>query len=130
MNFDLGPTVEKPLPVVNVSRAPDDAYERPDTFQVHRGMEPPIGQAVSRYSGSHYSSSPVVDAPWNRTSIQELSEENMRIARLANDSKASFRGREQDEISDISAPEERTSRHVGRRGVDDLSDVSSIYEEA
>lgn len=129
MNFDLRPTIEKSLPVVNVTQAPDTLYERPDTFQVHRGVDSPIGQAISRYSGSHYSSSIIVEAPKNRTSLQDLSEENMRIARLVNDSRASFGGREQDEISDISAPEERNSRHVDRRGVDELSDVSSIYDD-
>lgn len=129
MNFDLGPAVDKPLPVVNIIRAPDTGYERPDVFHTSRGLESPIGQAVSRYSGSHDPPSNVIDAPQNRASIQELSEENMRIARLANDSRVSFRGRELDDISDISAPEDRTSRHVGRRGIDELSDVSSIYED-
>lgn len=128
MHFDLGPGVEKPLPVVNVFRAPDDAYENPRNFEPHRDMLPPIGQAISRYSGSQNSFSRVVDAAQNRTSIQELTEENMRIARLANDSNASFGAREQDEVSDISALG-RTSRNVGRRGSDELSDVSSMYED-
>ena len=61
--------------------------------------------------------------------MQELSEENMRIARLANDSKASFAAKDLDAVSEISAPEDRTSRHIGRRGVDELSDVSSLYED-
>jgi len=62
-------------------------------------------------------------------SIQDLTEENMRIARLANDSKASFKMRDADQVSDISVPEERISRRVGKRGVDELSEVSSIYED-
>lgn len=135
MNFDLRPAVEKPLPVVNVTRAPDDAYERPrtlerpDTFEAHRGLEPSIGQAISRYSIGHDSWNNTTDAPPNRASLPELTEENMRIARLANDSRASFRGRGQDEVSSISAPNERDSRDIGRRGADELSAVSSIHED-
>jgi hypothetical protein len=128
MNFDLGTSVEKPLPVVNVAAAQYNTYERPEPPQVHRGLDPPIGQALSRYSVGHDSYSNIVNASQNRMSIQDLTEENMRIARLANDSKASFKMRDADQISVISA-EERISRHVGKRGVDELSDVSSIYED-
>jgi hypothetical protein len=71
----------------------------------------------------------MVNVSQNRMSIQDLTEENVRIARLANDSKASFKMRDADQISDISVREERISRHVGNRGVDELSDVSSIYED-
>lgn len=129
MNFDLGPGVEKSLPVVNVIRSPEDAYDRPNNLQLPQGTQSSIGQAISRYSGSHDSFGHVIDAAQHRTSIQELSEENMRIARFANDSKASVRGREPDEVSDISAPAERTSRPLGRRAIDERSDVSSMYED-
>jgi hypothetical protein len=136
MNFDLTPAVEKPLPVVSVTRAADNAYNRPrrperpeqsETYEVQRGLQSSIGQAVSRYSIGHDSASNY--GPENRISLQELTEENMRIARLANDSQASFGAREPDAVSDISAPAERTSRQVGRRGLDELSDVSSMYED-
>jgi hypothetical protein len=129
MNFDLGAAVEKPLPVVNVSTAEYNTYERPEPLPAHRGLDPPIGQALSRYSVGHDSYSNIVNASQNRFSMQDLTEENMRIARLANDSKASFAMRDADQVSVISAPEERISRHAGRRGVDELSDVSSIYED-
>lgn len=141
MNFDLSSAIEKPLPLVNITKAPESPEEHPtaperpersdgtDVFEVHRGLESPIGQAITRYSMGHESTNQVFDASQNRVSIQDLTEENMRIARIANDSKVSFRGRELDEISDISGPEQRTSRHVDRPGVDELSDVSSIYED-
>ena len=130
---------------------PDDSY----AFEVNRGaglspttgqsptggQGPSIGQAISRYSGIHYDNPPpekpkpntlnVTSQPYvNRSSIQDLSEENMRIARLATDSKASFGlgARDLDDVSEVSASGNRTSRHAGRRGVDELSDVSSIYE--
>ncbi|KAF7507987.1 hypothetical protein GJ744_009884 [Endocarpon pusillum] len=127
MSFDLGPAAEKPLPVVNVGQLPDYAFERPDSFQVVRGLDPGIGQAVSRYSIGKDSFGKIADASQRRTSIQELSEENMRIARLATDSRASFGTRGLDEVSDMSA-RERTSRQVERRSVDELSNVSSFYE--
>ena len=114
--------------MVSVSRAPDNAFERPDSFQVVRGLDPGIGQAVSRYSARKDSFDNTADASQQRTSIQELSEENMRIARLATDSRASFGARGLDEVSDISAPE-RTTRQVDRRDVDELSNVSSFYED-
>lgn len=129
MNFDLGTGVEKPLPAISIIQASESTYERPDTLHVNRGFESPIGQAISRYSGSHDRTRLAVDPPLNRSSIQELSEENMRIARLANDSKVSFRGREPDDVSDVSCPDERRSRRVPRRGMDELSDVSSMYED-
>lgn len=128
MNFDLGPAAEKPLPLVNVSQVPDYAFERPDSFQVVRGLDPGIGQAVSRYSIGNDSFGNIADASQQRTSIQDLSEENMRIARLATDSRASFGTRGLDEVSDMSA-RERTSRQVDRRSVDELSNVSSFYED-
>jgi hypothetical protein len=153
MNFNLGSAVEKPLPVVNVRRLPPNALERPDmferpipnaaperteTFEVHRGLESPIGQAISDYSDPSQTSARVIesqasgraaeDPAQNRMSIQELTEENMRIAQLVNDSNASFGVQEEDEVSDISATE-RHSRSIGRRATDQLSDVSSIYED-
>ncbi len=91
-------------------------------------MDPGIGQAVSRYSIGNDSFGNIVDASQQRTSIQELSEENMRIARLATDSRASFGARGMDEVSDVSAPE-RTSRPLDRRAIDELSNVSSFYED-
>ncbi len=114
--------------MVSVSRAQDDAFERPDSFQVVRGLDPGIGQAVSRYSVGNDSFGNIVDASQRRSSIQELSEENMRIARLATDSRASFGVRGLDEVSDISAPE-RISRQVHRREIDEVSNVSSFYED-
>ena len=128
--------MEKPLPVVRVTNAPDNAYDRPrrperpehsETYEVHPGLDPLIGQAVSRYSIGQESVSNY--GPESRVSMQELTEENMRIARLATDSKMSFVGKDQDAVSDVSSPEERTSRHIGRRGLDELSDVSSMYED-
>lgn len=148
MNFNLGPKVEKRLPAVNISRPSVDGPERrlhpqrperpqrPDRsspFEVLHEIEPPIGQAISHYSLAPDASTNALTTTGTQESFQELTEENMRIARLANDSRASFGRREAeasaDAVSDISALEERTSRHVGGRGVDELSDVSSLYED-
>lgn len=129
MNFDLGPAVEKPLPVVSITHAPGNTFGRPENFEVQRGLAVPIGQAITRYSLPRDISGNAVDTAPNRISIQDLSEENMRIARLANDSRASFGGRELDEVSNISVPEERAPCHAPIRGVDELSDVSSMYED-
>ena len=129
MDFDLGPAIDKPLPLVNVNIAPDNAYERPNSFMFGRGVESSIGQAVSRYSVGGDSFIHAVNVANSGTSIQGLSEENMRIARLANDSKASFGARELDDVSDVSAAEGRASRNDVRRGIEELSDVSSVYED-
>ena len=147
MNFDLTPALGKPLPVVSVTRAVDNTHHRPqrperpeqsETYEVQRDLRSPIGQAISRYSFGHDSASNYGPesrismqenhGPGNRISMQGLTEENMRIARLANDSKASFGAREPDAVSDISAPIGRTSRQNRERGLDELSDVSSMYE--
>ena len=129
MNFDLGPNIEKPLPLARGNGSLDSGHfrpsrpARPDMQSIsEHDLETggPIGQAVSRYSGTHDSLTIPEHLLHSKTSIQGLSEENVRIARLANDS--------QIRVSEISAPEERASRQVGARALDEISDVSSLHE--
>lgn len=112
--------------MVNIIQAPEDIFVRPGMWEDHRGSGTPIGRAITRYSLASDTSGDAVDALPNRASMQELSEENLRIARLANDSNASFRVPELDRVSAISAPEDRTTCHGRTGGEDEFSEVSSI----
>lgn len=120
------------------------ASSSPTNTSPTNGMGPSIGQAISRYSDIHYDNPPpegllppnphppMPTRPQyvNRTSIQDLTEENMRIGRLATDSRASFglRGRDIDEVSEVSA-DDRVTQKEGKKAVDELSDVSSVYDD-